>query len=82
MLNKINSFIGFKHETAGNLLIFISAFLWSLEKKENELEKRKNKKNKNVCASRQLKKINEEINKFHNFGVPHVSSASLDCRWM
>jgi hypothetical protein len=36
MLNKINSFIGFKHETAGNLLIFISAFLWSLEKKRTE----------------------------------------------
>lgn len=28
-VNVINSFIGFEHETAGNLLIFISAFLWA-----------------------------------------------------
>lgn len=40
-VNIINSFIGFEHETAGNLLISISACLWA-SKKEKRVCGRKN----------------------------------------
>lgn len=39
-VNVINSFIGFEHETAGVLLIFISAFLWASKNGWNVSEAR------------------------------------------